>query len=77
MKLHIAPGTCARATMIALEEAGAQYAVCRLDFSASEQTSLAKDGVHAATFLRVRDHDERMAQRPAVARARAGSSTPT
>jgi glutathione S-transferase len=37
MKLYYAPGTCALASHIALEEAGAAYEAVRLDFSASQQ----------------------------------------
>src|SRR5215218_5886186 len=38
-KLYYAPGTCARASHIALEEAGAAYAAERLDFKNSQQTT--------------------------------------
>jgi glutathione S-transferase len=38
MKLYYAPGTCALASHIALEEAGADFAAVRLDFSKNEQT---------------------------------------
>src|SRR5215207_7980671 len=38
-KLYYAPGTCARASHIALEEAGASYAAERLDFKNSQQTT--------------------------------------
>jgi glutathione S-transferase len=38
MKLFYAPGTCALASHIALEEAGADYTAVRLDFSKNEQT---------------------------------------
>ncbi|MDB4987705.1 MAG: glutathione S-transferase [Myxococcaceae bacterium] len=41
MKLHYAPGTCALATHIALEEAGADYELRKVDFSKHEQTSAA------------------------------------
>lgn len=37
MKLFYAPGTCALASHIALEEAGAEFAAIRLDFRANEQ----------------------------------------
>jgi len=39
MKLYSAPGTCALASHIALEEAGADYEVEFLDFSSKAQTS--------------------------------------
>ena len=39
MKLYYAPGTCALASHIALEEAGAAYAAERLDFKNSQQTT--------------------------------------
>jgi glutathione S-transferase len=38
-KLYYAPGTCALASHIALEEAGADYKAERLDFKASQQQS--------------------------------------
>jgi glutathione S-transferase len=38
-KLYYAPGTCALASHIALEEAGADYAAVRLDFKANQQQS--------------------------------------
>ena len=38
-KLYYAPGTCALASHIALEEAGASYTAERLDFKNSQQTS--------------------------------------
>ena len=38
-KLYYAPGTCALASHIALEEAGASYAAERLDFKNSQQTT--------------------------------------
>ena len=38
-KLYYAPGTCALASHIALEEAGAAYTAERLDFKNSQQTS--------------------------------------
>src|SRR4051812_2953875 len=38
-KLYFAPGTCARASHIALEEAGAAYTTERLDFKANQQNS--------------------------------------
>jgi glutathione S-transferase len=38
-KLYYAPGTCALASHIALEEAGADYTVGRLDFKANQQQS--------------------------------------
>ncbi|NMJ41123.1 glutathione S-transferase [Roseomonas sp. JC162] len=37
--IHVAPGTCALATLIALEEAGADYTARRVDFAAGEQRS--------------------------------------
>jgi glutathione S-transferase len=37
MKLFYAPGTCALASHIALEEAGAEFTAIRLDFRANEQ----------------------------------------
>jgi glutathione S-transferase len=39
LKLYYAPGTCALASHIALEEAGAAYAAERVDFKNSQQTS--------------------------------------
>lgn len=39
MKLYYAPATCALASLIALEEAGARYEPVRIDFAASQQTS--------------------------------------
>ncbi len=38
-KLYYAPGTCALASHIALEEAGADYTALRLDFKANQQNS--------------------------------------
>jgi glutathione S-transferase len=38
-KLYYAPGTCALASHIALEEAGADYPAVRLDFKANQQQS--------------------------------------
>jgi glutathione S-transferase len=38
-KLYYAPGTCALASHITLEEAGASYATERLDFKSNQQTS--------------------------------------
>ena len=38
-KLYYAPGTCALASHIALEEAGADYRAERLDFKANQQRS--------------------------------------
>jgi glutathione S-transferase len=38
-KLYYAPGTCALASHIALEEAGASYTTERLDFKSNQQTS--------------------------------------
>ena len=38
-KLYYAPGTCALASHIALEEAGASYTAERLDFKNSQQTT--------------------------------------
>ena len=45
LTLYYAPGTCALASHIALEQAGADYAATRLDFRASEQ--------RGATFLAI------------------------
>lgn len=39
MKLYFATGTCALASHIALEEAGAEYSTVRINFSTSEQRS--------------------------------------
>ena len=39
LKLYYAPNTCALATHIALEEAGADYTTVRLDFSRNQQRS--------------------------------------
>jgi len=39
LKLYYAPGTCALASHIALEEAGAAYTTERLDFKSNQQTS--------------------------------------
>lgn len=39
LKLFYAPGTCALASHIALEEAGADYSTTRLNFAAGEQRS--------------------------------------
>jgi glutathione S-transferase len=39
LKLYYTPGTCALASHIALEEAGAAYAAERVDFKSSQQTS--------------------------------------
>ncbi|HLG82290.1 MAG TPA: glutathione S-transferase N-terminal domain-containing protein [Bradyrhizobium sp.] len=39
-KLYYAPGTCALASHIALEEAGADYKAERLDFKSNQQNSL-------------------------------------
>jgi glutathione S-transferase len=39
MKLYYATGTCALASHIALEEAGAEYSTVRVNFAASEQRS--------------------------------------
>jgi glutathione S-transferase len=39
LKLYYAPGTCALASHIALEEAGAPYTTERLDFKANQQNS--------------------------------------
>jgi glutathione S-transferase len=41
MKLHYYPGSCALASHIALEEAGADYGLVKVDFSKKEQTSAA------------------------------------
>ncbi len=38
-KLYYAPGTCALASHIALEEAGADYKAVRIDFKANQQNS--------------------------------------
>jgi glutathione S-transferase len=38
-KLYFAPGTCARASHIALAEAGAPYTTVKLDFKANQQNS--------------------------------------
>ena len=38
-KLYYAPGTCALASHIALEEAGAAYTTERIDFKANQQNS--------------------------------------
>ncbi len=39
LKLYYSPGTCALASHIALEEAGASYTAERVDFKTSQQTS--------------------------------------
>lgn len=39
LKLYYAPGTCALASHIALEESGAPYTVERIDFKANQQNS--------------------------------------
>lgn len=39
LKLYYAPGTCALASHIALEDAGATYETIRIDFGASQQQS--------------------------------------
>src|SRR5438445_9145235 len=39
LKLYYAPGTCALASHIALEEVGATYTTERLDFKANQQNS--------------------------------------
>src|ERR1700724_698201 len=39
LKLYYAPGTCALASHIALEEAGAGYTTERLDFKSNQQNS--------------------------------------
>lgn len=39
MKLYYAPATCALASLITLEEAGARYEPVRIDFASSQQTS--------------------------------------
>jgi glutathione S-transferase len=41
LKLYYAPGTCAQASFIALEEAGAAYTTERLDFKNNQQNSAA------------------------------------
>ena len=38
-KLFYSPGTCALASHVALEEAGAEYTAARVNFSKSEQRS--------------------------------------
>jgi glutathione S-transferase len=40
MKLYYAPGTCALASHIALEEAGAEYSTVKINFATSEQRSV-------------------------------------
>lgn len=37
LKLYYAPKTCALASLVTLEEAGAEYEICRVDFSREEQ----------------------------------------
>jgi glutathione S-transferase len=39
LKLYFAPNTCALASHVALEEAGADFEIVRVDFTASEQRS--------------------------------------
>src|SRR6266478_6107504 len=39
IKLYYAPDTCALASHIAIEEAGAEYAIVRIDFAREEQRS--------------------------------------
>ena len=39
LKLFYAPGTCALASRIALEEAGAEYEIARVNFAQNEQRS--------------------------------------
>jgi glutathione S-transferase len=39
LKLYVVPGTCALASHIALEEAGADYMIERLDFKVNQQNS--------------------------------------
>jgi glutathione S-transferase len=39
LKLYVVPGTCALASHIALEEAGADYTIERLDFKVNQQNS--------------------------------------
>jgi glutathione S-transferase len=46
-KLYYAPGTCALASHIALEEAGADYKAERLDFKTNQQQSLEYLGINA------------------------------
>ncbi|HUS98421.1 MAG TPA: glutathione S-transferase N-terminal domain-containing protein [Hyphomicrobiaceae bacterium] len=41
LKLYYAPGTCALASHIALEEAGAKYEAQKIEFSTAEQTKAA------------------------------------
>jgi glutathione S-transferase len=40
IKLYMSPGSCSLASYIALEEAGADYSVQRIDFAANQQKSL-------------------------------------
>jgi len=47
LKLHFAPDTCSLASLIALEEVGAKYALNRIDFSSDEQRSAAYLGINA------------------------------
>ena len=39
LELFYSPGSCALASHIALEEAGAEYTVARVNFSSAEQRS--------------------------------------
>ena len=46
LKLYYAPGTCSRASHIALREAGAEFELCQVDFAAAEQHTDAYRGVN-------------------------------
>ena len=54
LKLFYAPGTCALASNIALEEAGAEYETVRLDFGAGDQRKPECCAFHT-TSLRCRE----------------------
>ena len=58
LKLFYAPATCALASNVALEEAGAQYETVRLDFGAGDQRK--------PEYPKINDHNKRMMERPAV-----------